>query len=418
MPSLSGSNGSNGGSYSITIAPSYSASFGLVQVKDRLIVDCPATFSSTSLTTVDLICNRASFTSLTVDTLVASSQVADLSIGTLTCTQGTIGSLTSTSASITGCNVGTLSSTNAIFSSMTSSSANLTNALITSLTSADANVTGVLMATSTRVNLTSSSYPFHVRGAGGQIGTLLISTTNSTSTAVRAQIALDDTSRTFSLTNNGQMALAVDAAGRVGIATSSPQASHHVQGSAIISGTLTLAGAMVQPTGIVQMYTGSTAPTGWLLCDGSLVSKTAYAALYTLLGSTFGTETTTQFYLPDMRGRSPLGVGTGSGLSARALGGSGGAETHTLSISEMPSHNHGGLTDWMNQNWSHSHSINFNNSANGSGMAQESGQGVVDGTYSTNSADVNHKHSITSEGGGGGHNNMHPFLVMNFIIKT
>lgn len=408
MPSLAGSNGSNGGSYSITIAPSYSASFGLVQVKDRLIVDCPATFSSTSLTSVDLICNRASFTSLTVESLVASGQVADLSIGALTCTQGTISTLTSTSASITGCNVGTLSSTNAIFSSMTSSSANLT----------DANVTGVLMATATRVNLTSSIYPFHVRGAGGQIGTLLISTTNSTSTAVRAQIALDDTSRTFSLTNNGQMALAVDAAGRVGIATSSPQASHHVQGSAIISGTLTLAGALVQPTGIVQMYTGSTAPTGWLLCDGSLVNKTAYAALYTLLGSTYGVETVSQFYLPDMRGRSPLGVGAGSGLSARALGGSGGAETHTLSISEMPSHNHGGLTDWMNQNWSHSHSVNFNNSTNGSGMAQESGQGVVDGTYSTNSADINHKHSITSEGGGGGHNNMHPFLVMNFIIKT
>jgi microcystin-dependent protein len=274
------------------------------------------------------------------------------------------------------------------------------------------------MATSTRVNLTSSSYPFHVRGAGGQIGTLLISTTNSTSTAVRAQIALDDTSRTFSLTNNGQMAMAVDAAGRVGIATSSPQASFHVQGASIITGTLTLSGALVQPTGIVLMYAGATAPTGWLICDGSLVSKTVYSALYALLGSTFGTETTTQFYLPDMRGRSPLGVGTGSGLTARTLGGSGGAETHTLSISEMPSHNHGGLTDWCNQNWSHSHSVNFNNSTNSAGMAQESGAGIIDGSYSTNSTDTNHKHAITSEGGGGAHNNMQPWLALNFIIKT
>jgi microcystin-dependent protein len=222
------------------------------------------------------------------------------------------------------------------------------------------------------------------------------------------------------ITNNGQLAISIDSAGRVGIATSSPTAALHVQGSAVVTGSLTLAGSLVNPTGVMLMYGGSTAPTGWLLCDGSLVSKTSYAALYALLGSTYGTETLTQFYLPDMRGRSPLGQGTGSGLSARTLGGSGGAETHTLTIAQMPSHNHGGATGSMNTNTSHSHSISYNNSSNGqSQYAYESNSGaIVDGTYSTSTVNIDHLHAIGSEGGGAAHNIMHPWLCLSFIIKT
>jgi microcystin-dependent protein len=85
----------------------------------------------------------------------------------------------------------------------------------------------------------------------------------------------------------------------------------------------------------------------------------------------------------------------------------------------MPSHNHTGLTDWCNQNSSHSHIIYYNNSTAGANQyAQESNSGsVIDGQYSTQSADTNHKHAITSEGGGGAHNNMAPWLCLNFIIK-
>jgi microcystin-dependent protein len=86
----------------------------------------------------------------------------------------------------------------------------------------------------------------------------------------------------------------------------------------------------------------------------------------------------------------------------------------------MPSHNHGGLTDWCNQNWAHSHVIYYNNSTSGQNQyAQESNSGsVIDGQYNTQSTDTNHKHAITSEGGGGAHNIMQPWLCLSFIIKT
>jgi microcystin-dependent protein len=102
------------------------------------------------------------------------------------------------------------------------------------------------------------------------------------------------------------------------------------------------------------------------------------------------------------------------------MGSTGGTESHTLTIAQMPSHNHGGSTSTISQaeKVSHSHSISYNNSANGAGMAQESGQGIVDGTYSTSTVDINHTHTISREGGGQAHNIMHPFLAVTFIIKT
>jgi microcystin-dependent protein len=276
-------------------------------------------------------------------------------------------------------------------------------------------------ASTVRVNVASSTYPLHVMGAGAQLGTLLLSTTNSASASVRAEIALHDFNRTMTLINNGISAVTINSFGQVGINSTSPSSALTVGGSASISGTLTLAGATVHLTGLIQMYGGSTAPTGWLLCDGSLVSKTAYAALYALLGSTFGAETTTQFYLPDMRGRSPLGSGTGSGLTARSVGGSGGAETYTLTISDMPSHNHGGASGGMSANQTHTHPIPYNNSSAGqSQYAYESNSGaIIDGRYNTeSSANLDHTHSITSQGGGGAHTIMSPWLCVAFIIKT
>jgi microcystin-dependent protein len=84
------------------------------------------------------------------------------------------------------------------------------------------------------------------------------------------------------------------------------------------------------PVGTVWPFYGSTAPPGWLLCDGG--STTGYAALAAQVGAN----------VPDLRGRVPIGAGTGSGLTARTLGASVGSETATLSITHMPSHSHGG----------------------------------------------------------------------------
>lgn len=84
----------------------------------------------------------------------------------------------------------------------------------------------------------------------------------------------------------------------------------------------------VQPVGSIHEYAGTTPPNNWLLCDGSAVSRTAYSELYAVIGTTFGVgDGSSTFNLPDFRGRSPLGAGSGPGLTSRTLGGSVGIET-------------------------------------------------------------------------------------------
>jgi microcystin-dependent protein len=96
------------------------------------------------------------------------------------------------------------------------------------------------------------------------------------------------------------------------------------------------------PTGTVVAFAGTTAPSGWLLCDGTAVPRAANAALFAAIGTTYGGgDGTTTFNLPDLRGRMPMGTGTGTGLTGRALGKTYGSETVTLSVGQMPAHTHG-----------------------------------------------------------------------------
>src|SRR5262245_63039868 len=94
------------------------------------------------------------------------------------------------------------------------------------------------------------------------------------------------------------------------------------------------------PTGAVMAYGGTVAPTGWLVCDGTVYNNTSWPALAQILGNTFGGTAGTSFAVPDLRGRDIIGAGQGSGLTNRVLGASGGAETVTLTVAQMPSHNH------------------------------------------------------------------------------
>lgn len=160
------------------------------------------------------------------------------------------------------------------------------------------------------------------------------------------------------------------------------------------------------PTGSMMMWPTSSAPSGWVLADGTAISRTgANAALFALLnaaGLPYGAgDGSTTFNVPNFKSRSPIGAGQGSGLSNRTLAGTGGAETHLLTTSEMPSHSH-----------PHSHqiSVEANGSTNSpSKVAATAGDGNA-GTLNTQSDGAN-------SGGGGAHNNMHPWLAINFIIK-
>ena len=92
--------------------------------------------------------------------------------------------------------------------------------------------------------------------------------------------------------------------------------------------------------GEIIMFGGNFAPRGWALCNGQLLSISQNSALFSILGTTYGGDGRTTFGLPDLRGRVSMHPGTGPGLSPRSLGQKGGAETETLTTSNMPSHTH------------------------------------------------------------------------------
>jgi microcystin-dependent protein len=92
------------------------------------------------------------------------------------------------------------------------------------------------------------------------------------------------------------------------------------------------------PTGTIWMFGGSTAPSGWLICDGSEISRSTYSALFAVTGETYGAgDGSTTFVACDFRGRAGIGAGQGSGLSNRSLGETMGEEEHVLIPSELPS---------------------------------------------------------------------------------
>jgi microcystin-dependent protein len=92
--------------------------------------------------------------------------------------------------------------------------------------------------------------------------------------------------------------------------------------------------------GEIRLFAGTFAPLNWSFCDGSLLSIAENDTLFALIGTTYGGDGVNTFALPDLRGRVPIGQGTGPGLTNRPLGESEGTETVTLVASQMPPHSH------------------------------------------------------------------------------
>jgi microcystin-dependent protein len=168
--------------------------------------------------------------------------------------------------------------------------------------------------------------------------------------------------------------------------------------------------AAILPGTMLPTANPSPAGPGWLLCNGAIVSRTTYAALFAVIGTAFNTggEAGTDFRLPDMRGRTIIGVGTGSGLTARALAATGGEEAHVTTEAEMPLHGHPFRAHYLNDGTPEYDSTGGFTTCNDNDASYAAHTGAPSETAGQ---------QIGGAGGGAAHNNMQPFLALNWVIK-
>src|SRR5438105_4410823 len=158
---------------------------------------------------------------------------------------------------------------------------------------------------------------------------------------------------------------------------------------------------MAQPyVGEIRIFAGNFAPAGWMFCEGQLLPISEYETLFNLIGTTYGGDGQSTFALPDLRGRVPLHFGNGFTLAE-----TGGVETITLTVSQIPAHSHAFLC-----------------SADTAGGVNPGGAliGQSDSTnlLRANAGNTNLSPSaITSVGGSQPHNNFQPYLCVDFIIS-
>jgi microcystin-dependent protein len=203
-------------------------------------------------------------------------------------------------------------------------------------------------------------------------------------------------------TGNATIATALLAAKPIRWASGQELPPGYLQGSEVYEGSyaagtdefilLNTAGLRLRgvPTGVILTYGGVTAPAGYLLCDGSTVSQTTYAALFAAISTRYNTggEAAGTFRLPDYRGRADVGAdnigGTAAGrLTGYITGSAGGSQTHTLDLTQIPSHNHGVTDPQHNHGTTQSpHSHGVNDPTHSHGVADPThGHGVSDPTH-------------------------------------
>ena len=155
--------------------------------------------------------------------------------------------------------------------------------------------------------------------------------------------------------------------------------------------------------GEIRIFAGNFAPRDWAFCDGRLLQISSNPALFSLLGTTYGGDGRTTFGLPDLRGRAPMHDGNGPGLTPRRLGQKGGTQTVTLNANQLPLHRH-----FLQASFEDGDSLDPAN--------QNVGTGNDMFAPAANLADMDGA-ALPPAGGSQPHNNLQPFLTMNFIIS-
>ena len=155
----------------------------------------------------------------------------------------------------------------------------------------------------------------------------------------------------------------------------------------------------------IKIFAGNFAPRSYAFCNGQLLPVSQNTALFSLIGTTYGGDGRTTTALPNLKGRAPMHPGRGPGLTSRRLGQKGGAETVTLSEAQMPNHSHtmearpsaASTSTPTNNFFANITGANFYSSSTSSMVNMQTGL-------------------LQNAGGGQPHNNMQPFIAMNFII--
>jgi microcystin-dependent protein len=156
----------------------------------------------------------------------------------------------------------------------------------------------------------------------------------------------------------------------------------------------------------IRIFGFNFAPKGWAFCDGQLLPLSQNTALFSLLGTTYGGDGKSNFALPNMQGNAPMHPGQGPGLSLHDLGETGGSQTVTLLESEIPSHTHTLLAN----------AVAGDTNAPGPGVSLTRSHNANAYQSTTNQNLVSLAHAVSPIGGDQPHNNMMPYITMNFCI--